>query len=68
MLRLQPEGTTHPNELPSGHGHLKLVASTPTMDPGVEEYERLVGGFRRADPWITAATHTCIFTLFNVER
>ena len=43
MLSLSPEGT-HPKELPGGHGHYRLEASTPTMDPGVEEYERLVEG------------------------
>ena len=43
LLRLSPEGT-YQKELPGGHVHFKLVASTPTIKPGVEAYERLIGG------------------------
>ena len=48
LLRLSPVGT-HQKELPGSHGHFKIVASTPTIDHGVEEYERLGGGEARGE-------------------
>ena len=59
LLRLSQEGT-HQKELPGGHGHFKLVASTHTIDPGVEEYERLVGGKPVASATLAGQTLGCI--------
>ena len=60
LFRLSPEGTFQ-KELPGGHGHFKLVASTPTIEPGVEEYELLIG--REPVASVTLAGQTIDFLL-----
>ena len=59
LIRLWPEGT-YQEELSGDYGHFELVASTSTIEPGVEEYERLIGGKPVAIVTLAGQTLVCL--------